>query len=200
MHTDSPGVPASASAYELFRGFSFVAPMLLDEDNASSSVRKTQGVAKSVATSGGPSSNTTVGGNSHNLNNNNNHSFTEPGNKGKNTILSKCKGRTLSEYEFHEIIGTGSFSVCKRCVHTTSQKEYAVKVSIQPFIIIIIIFTDVRSVLASLEKFYPFALLIKMLVVLLTAFFKEKKLMEQKKMTKEVSLTHSLQNIMMMRN
>ena len=129
MHTDSPGVPASASAYELFRGFSFVAPMLLDEENASSSVRKTPGVTKSLATSGGPSSNISVGGNSHNLNNNN-HSFTEPGTKGKNTILSKCKGRTLSEYEFHEIIGTGSFSVCKRCVHTTSQKEYAVKVSI----------------------------------------------------------------------
>lgn len=33
MITDSPGVPVSANAHELFRGFSFVAPCLL-EDNA----------------------------------------------------------------------------------------------------------------------------------------------------------------------
>ena len=30
--TDSPGVPASAGAVELFRGFSFEAPLLLDDD------------------------------------------------------------------------------------------------------------------------------------------------------------------------
>lgn len=29
---DSPGIPASANAHELFRGFSFVAPCLLEED------------------------------------------------------------------------------------------------------------------------------------------------------------------------
>lgn len=32
--TDSPGIPPSANAHELFRGFSFVAPCLLDEDDA----------------------------------------------------------------------------------------------------------------------------------------------------------------------
>lgn len=31
--TDSPGIPPSATAHELFRGFSFVAPALLGEDN-----------------------------------------------------------------------------------------------------------------------------------------------------------------------
>ncbi|KAK7605260.1 hypothetical protein V9T40_007118 [Parthenolecanium corni] len=30
---DSPGIPPSANAHELFRGFSFVAPCLLDDDN-----------------------------------------------------------------------------------------------------------------------------------------------------------------------
>lgn len=30
---DSPGIPPSATAHELFRGFSFVAPALLGEDN-----------------------------------------------------------------------------------------------------------------------------------------------------------------------
>jgi len=29
---DSPGLPASANAHELFRGFSFVAPGLLEDD------------------------------------------------------------------------------------------------------------------------------------------------------------------------
>jgi p90 ribosomal S6 kinase len=127
MHTDSPGVPASASAYELFRGFSFVAPMLLDEDICS--MRKTPGIAK---TSGAAAVN-------NNLTiHNNNHSFSEPAvssttmnPKSKTSnLISKCKGRTLSEYEFLEVIGSGSFSVCKRCVHTTTGKEYAVKVSV----------------------------------------------------------------------
>ena len=30
---DSPGIPPSATAHELFRGFSFVAPALLDENH-----------------------------------------------------------------------------------------------------------------------------------------------------------------------
>lgn len=36
IHTDSPGVPPSANAHELFRGFSFIASCLLDDNmNAS---------------------------------------------------------------------------------------------------------------------------------------------------------------------
>jgi len=114
MHTDSPGVPASASAYELFRGFSFVAPMLLDDDGCTTGgVRKTAVASKP----------TTATGQTHGKS-----SLIESG-KGKASIISKCKGRTLSEYQFLETIGTGSFSVCKRCVHSSTQKEYAVKVS-----------------------------------------------------------------------
>lgn len=30
---DSPGIPPSANAHELFRGFSFVAPCLLDQED-----------------------------------------------------------------------------------------------------------------------------------------------------------------------
>lgn len=47
---DSPGIPASANAHELFRGFSFVAPCLLDEspsptatDKVSDSFTKVRG-------------------------------------------------------------------------------------------------------------------------------------------------------------
>lgn len=31
--SDSPGIPPSANAHELFRGFSFVAPCLLDQED-----------------------------------------------------------------------------------------------------------------------------------------------------------------------
>lgn len=33
------------------------------------------------------------------------------------------------DYEIKEEIGRGAFSVCRRCVHRSSGKEYAVKVS-----------------------------------------------------------------------
>ncbi|XKL62061.1 hypothetical protein PGB90_001894 [Kerria lacca] len=38
---DSPGIPPSANAHELFRGFSFVAPCLLDDENPSEEYRST---------------------------------------------------------------------------------------------------------------------------------------------------------------
>lgn len=106
MHTDSPGIPASASAYELFRGFSFVAPVLLDEPTSSS---KQQGVNNSSLSSFHGTSDTSNRVNATN-------------------IISKCKGRTLSEYDFYETIGTGSYSICKRCLHRATSQEYAVKV------------------------------------------------------------------------
>ena len=31
---DSPGVPPSATAHELFRGFSYVAPVLMDDNSS----------------------------------------------------------------------------------------------------------------------------------------------------------------------
>jgi len=41
--TDSPGVPPSATAHELFRGFSYVAPSLLDDvDHNTAVVHDTQ--------------------------------------------------------------------------------------------------------------------------------------------------------------
>ena len=40
---DSPGVPPSATAHELFRGFSYVAPSLLDDvDHSTAVVHDTQ--------------------------------------------------------------------------------------------------------------------------------------------------------------
>jgi len=43
LRTDSPGAPPSATAHELFRGFSFIAPIVLHEDAAPKpAVRNTQ--------------------------------------------------------------------------------------------------------------------------------------------------------------
>lgn len=38
LPSDSPGVPPSATAHELFRGFSYVAPTLLDDVDHSTTV------------------------------------------------------------------------------------------------------------------------------------------------------------------
>ncbi|XP_022655507.1 ribosomal protein S6 kinase 2 beta-like isoform X5 [Varroa destructor] len=81
---DSPGVPPSANAHELFKGFSFVAQ--LDQEE--------------VQPNGDPAK-------WYNLN---------------------YKESIHKDYEIKEEIGRGAFSVCKRCVHRQSGKEYAVKI------------------------------------------------------------------------
>lgn len=96
--TDSPGVPASATAHELFRGFSFVAPVLLEEEMHVDE---------------------NVDGNSRTRTQN---SVESP------MRISQVKGRSLADYEFMEELGKGSFSVVKRCVHKESNTHYAVKI------------------------------------------------------------------------
>lgn len=110
MQTDSPGVPASASAIELFRGFSFIAPALLMDDDESNPVVPCG------------------------IQNQSNHNQVSSQKSTDSTKLniSRLKGRTLDEFEFHEVIGEGSFSVCQRCVHVQSKQEFAVKVSCCP--------------------------------------------------------------------
>ena len=103
---DSPGVPPSANAHELFRGFSFVAPNLYDENIFQ-----------------------------NNENNTNVTNSPETANTSQSVsrmllrTITKCKERTLNDYEFLEELGKGSYSCCRRCVHKESGKQYAVKVS-----------------------------------------------------------------------
>ncbi|XP_046986596.1 ribosomal protein S6 kinase 2 beta isoform X2 [Schistocerca americana] len=88
---DSPGVPPSANAHELFRGFSFIAPGLLEEQT----------------------------------NNSTNEKFSE----GSVLKQSHVKPNSITdEYELKETIGTGSYSVCKLCIHRATGTEYAVKI------------------------------------------------------------------------
>ncbi|XP_026318849.1 ribosomal protein S6 kinase 2 beta isoform X2 [Hyposmocoma kahamanoa] len=97
---DSPGVPASANAHELFRGFSFVAPCLLSDDN-----------------------NKTV------TNQNQNH-VTQNNKSSAEEFWSGFvnRNRFFDEYRLMGELGTGSFSVVRLCEHKTSRVQYAAKI------------------------------------------------------------------------
>ena len=98
---DSPGVPPSATAHELFRGFSYIAPTLLDASGAS--------LVASVSPPAAALSSGTK----------------------KTSPLAGLPVKTtafLNEYELKEKIGFGSCSVCHRCVHRSTRQEYAVKI------------------------------------------------------------------------
>ncbi|XP_056413395.1 ribosomal protein S6 kinase alpha-1 isoform X4 [Hyla sarda] len=84
---DSPGIPPSAGAHQLFRGFSFVAPVLGEVDGKDSTPPV----------------------------------LSVPKIYTKNAVFSDV-------YTVRETIGTGSYSVCKRCVHKGTNMEYAVKI------------------------------------------------------------------------
>uniref|UniRef100_A0A8C6XW90 non-specific serine/threonine protein kinase n=1 Tax=Naja naja TaxID=35670 RepID=A0A8C6XW90_NAJNA len=85
---DSPGIPPSANAHQLFRGFSFVAISSDDENQA-------------MQTSGG-------------------HSIVQ--------VNKKHHFNFTDGYEVKQDIGVGSYSICKRCIHKTTNMEYAVKI------------------------------------------------------------------------
>lgn len=102
---DSPAVPASATTHELFRGFSYVAP-LLHEDTAPTPNPQQQQTPQPQGLTAGLKS-------------------------AKSKTSPFCFGKTGSfaqEYELLEEIGQGSYSVCRRCVHRSTRTEYAVKI------------------------------------------------------------------------
>jgi len=95
---DSPGVPPSATAHELFRGFSYVAPML------------GEGVAQPAPKANIPPASETNG----------TTALTKlPGVKAY---------QFTDDYELKEEIGVGSFAICKRCVNRKDGRSYAVKI------------------------------------------------------------------------
>uniref|UniRef100_H2Y4V1 non-specific serine/threonine protein kinase n=1 Tax=Ciona savignyi TaxID=51511 RepID=H2Y4V1_CIOSA len=100
---DSPGVPASAAAQQLFRGFSFVAPIIEEEAHVGApqdEVRKNQGIPQRDLS----------------------------GTALLTNRLNQSPKKFHDEYEEKEEIGIGSYSVCKRCIHKGTKKEYAVKI------------------------------------------------------------------------
>jgi len=102
---DSPGVPASAHTQQVFRGFSFVAPTINNDPQQASmaSQQKDNGDVTKVVTPLNSSALLT----------------------NKLTTSPKV---FHNEYELKEEIGVGSYSVCKRCIHIGTKKEYAVKI------------------------------------------------------------------------
>lgn len=98
---DSPAVPPSAGANQLFRGFSYV--------DTSAYTDAFQGLEEGMEF-------TSQNGSS---------SF-----KSSNDYVPTAKGvkEVTDEYDLREELGVGAFSVCRRCVHKTSGKEYAVKI------------------------------------------------------------------------
>uniref|UniRef100_A0AAU7BN96 non-specific serine/threonine protein kinase n=2 Tax=Homo sapiens TaxID=9606 RepID=A0AAU7BN96_HUMAN len=86
---DSPGLPASANAHQLFKGFSFVATSIAEEYKIT------------PITSANVLPIVQINGNA---------------------------AQFGEVYELKEDIGVGSYSVCKRCIHATTNMEFAVKI------------------------------------------------------------------------
>lgn len=117
---DSPGVPPSANAHQLFRGFSFVAtgaeeesqPPIQSNINMSSilqvyAITNSQLLLLYI----------------YNVN--------TRWNKLCVYIVQQTSRSTLpftDVYDVREDIGVGSYSICKRCVQKSTGMEYAVKV------------------------------------------------------------------------
>lgn len=94
---DSPGIPVSATSREVFRGFSYVDPTLLDEERRMSLGQQTQPSIIHMSTLGSP--------------------------------LPVRTTSILDDYEIKEdILGYGTYSTCKRCLHRATGQELAVKI------------------------------------------------------------------------
>jgi len=115
---DSPAVPASATTHELFRGFSYVAP-LLNEDSATTPLPPSSGPPSSQVVPPQPQQ--------HNTPNCLSSGLKSAKSKTSPFIFGKT-GSFAQEYELLEEIGQGSYSVCRRCIHRSTRAEYAVKI------------------------------------------------------------------------
>uniref|UniRef100_A0A6A7FRR2 non-specific serine/threonine protein kinase n=2 Tax=Hirondellea gigas TaxID=1518452 RepID=A0A6A7FRR2_9CRUS len=98
---DSPGVPASANAHQLFRGFSYVAPPLLEGEDTIDALPQ------------------------HNSASSMHHDLHAKISKHVASAKWSC---IEVEYELCEEVGRGSYSICRRCVHKATRTEYAVKI------------------------------------------------------------------------
>ena len=100
---DSPVVPPSAGANQLFRGFSYVAPSVLNGDSDLAGIVEGDEQMEDSA----------------------------PPSMLKSDYVPTAKPaarRITDDYEMMEDIGVGAFSVCKRCMHVVNKKYYAVKI------------------------------------------------------------------------
>lgn len=135
---DSPGGPVSASAREIFRGFSFIAPGLLDDSNnvmngSGSAGSGTGNVnAVNIATSNSannlPEMNCATSSSASSGSNGNPPLFPSRVSPFSNEIPGVKPGAFQDEYQMGRELGRGTFSVCRLCEHRATRKQYAVKI------------------------------------------------------------------------
>uniref|UniRef100_A0A0N4ZPR0 non-specific serine/threonine protein kinase n=1 Tax=Parastrongyloides trichosuri TaxID=131310 RepID=A0A0N4ZPR0_PARTI len=108
---DSPVHPPSAAAHELFRGFSFVSPSIM-ESNTLPNTSPPNSTYKQV------------------INNAANESLKEclENISGMKVCDNKTQPNFYDDYEVGEELGIGSYSIVKKCIHKISKVEYAVKI------------------------------------------------------------------------
>lgn len=110
---DSPGGPVSASAHEIFRGFSFIAPGLLDDPALGGMVGGDNGFVNSMQTV---------------------HQHQQQQQRSRSPFSQDIPGVKpgvfQDEYMVMHELGRGTFSVCRLCEHKATRKQYAVKVNI----------------------------------------------------------------------
>lgn len=140
---DSPSQPVSASAREIFRGFSFIAPGLLEESNnvlngsniAGGVTANTTNVANiddnaTTSSSQVPVNNSSGNESASNVNANNGNPPLFPSRISPytNEMPGVNPGSFQDEYQMGRELGRGTFSICRLCEHRTTRKQYAVKV------------------------------------------------------------------------
>lgn len=147
---DSPGVPASATAHELFRGFSFVAPCIYNKDedggpvvgaggdtttiNGTTTAAAAQFTKHQTCTASSACVPVAGAGAVPSQQQQQQQVVVEAVTQQQQTSSLKLISGMSSmaffdEYELLGELGRGSFSVVKLCQHRTSNQQYAVKVS-----------------------------------------------------------------------
>lgn len=134
---DSPGGPVSASAREIFRGFSFIAPGLLDDSNnvmngsgsaGSGTGNVTAGIAPSSSANNLPEMICATSSSASSGSNGNPPLFPSRVSPFSNEIPGVKPGAFQDEYQMGRELGRGTFSVCRLCEHRATRKQYAVKI------------------------------------------------------------------------
>lgn len=118
---DSPGGPISASAHEIFRGFSFVAPVLLENSGISNSTCSNN-VSPLHASTAVPASSAAAVGVAVAA------TAASRQRPAPRSLPGVLPGNFQTEYNLLQELGRGTFSVCRLCEHRSSKKHYAVKI------------------------------------------------------------------------
>lgn len=139
---DSPGGPVSASCREIFRGFSFIAPGLLDETESMINGGGGSGGSTAVAMNTSndnatntisaqvpvPSGGSSGSGSASNMNNGNPPLFPSRISPYTNEMPGLNPNAFNDDYQLGRELGRGTYSVCHLCEHRATRKQYAVKI------------------------------------------------------------------------